>query len=143
MQSRQALEQLKNIDNLIIEYQNELKELESIIATPKLDFSMIKSGNISDPTFKTTNQLEELKGKIKENQSRLISVKYRCLKVINMLSAPHANIIFYYYYRNYTFEKTAALMDISYQWAWELHRRAIKEFDIIYKNLEEEKAGEE
>ncbi len=138
--SKQVLGKLKYIDNIIREYKLELQSLDefrSTLCSPRLDVGIGGSSGISDPTGTTVVRLDKLKGEILKKQKELIDIKYKSIRAMNRMTSANGTVLFYYYYKNYTFEQTATAMGLSYQWVWELHRRALREFGKIYSSIDD------
>ena len=139
------LKQLKYIDNIIKNYNQELDELEEMrgnIQSQSYDAVSVFKSEMSDKTAVAAVNIAALKDEIWKSKYKLIETKLKCTKAMNRMTMPNANVIYYYYWKNYTFEKMAATMNISYQWAFELHKRAKEEFDSIYFADQNEKEGD-
>ena len=85
------------------------------------------------------NKLEEAIVKLEDYKDRLsklvlenLAYKNRCLdKVYQIEPKSLQKILLYYYFQNYTLEKTAELLDRSYQWTYELFTTALDKYAEI------------
>lgn len=134
MKAKEYLMQLKDIDNLIATESEELLHSEELAlrTTQSCDSERVQTSGTSDKVGEAATSTVDLENVIIQNIQELISIKNNAIRIINLIPAfKLRTVLLKYYVQNKTLEKTAVEMDKSYQWAYELHKRALKEFDKI------------
>ncbi len=132
MTAKEYLQQLKEMDNLINTYAEEIIRAEQIgmSTTAKLRDVPSRSGDNSDKVAETAVCTVDLENSMAIQIRNLILIKKRANEILQkVLPLQFRTVLMKYYFQNKTLEQTADEMSISYQWACELHNRALREFE--------------
>lgn len=131
--AKRELAPLKDLSKDIQSVEDEIERLMTIATKMTTSFDPI---NI---TGTPKNRMEEAMVKLDDYRKRLsnllletIDYKNRCLdKIVLIEPKSLQKILLYYYFQNLTLEKTAEMMDKSYQWTYELYLTALDKYAEI------------
>ena len=131
--AKRELAPLKDLSKDIQSVGDEIERLMTIATKMTTSFDPI---NI---TGTPKNRMEEAMVKLDDYRKRLsnllletIDYKNRCLdKIVLIEPKSLQKILLYYYFQNLTLEKTAEMMDKSYQWTYELYLTALDKYAEI------------
>lgn len=136
MDAKEYLEQLKKIDDLIKSLEEEYDKLVTRATNTAVKYRDViaHSGECSSPQEQNGPEMAEYSSKIKQMQKELNASKNRAMDVIRQIHPiKYQLILIKYYIQNKTIEQSAEEMDMTYRWAAELKKRAVKEFAKKYK----------
>lgn len=132
-QAKKELRQVKDMEKDIEAVELEIERLMTIATkmTPAYNADRV-SGN-------SQSRIEDAMIKVEEYRSRLshlllesLDYKNTCLnKVRQIKPASLQSVLIYYYFQNNTLEKTAELLDRSYQWTYTMFTTALDEYAKI------------
>lgn len=77
-------------------------------------------------------KLEDYKGRLSKLLIDSLDYKNKCLdKVEKIQPRSLQKILIYYYFQNFTLEKTAELLDRSVRWTYEMYKTALEKYSEI------------
>lgn len=77
-------------------------------------------------------KLEEYKGRLSKLLIDSLEYKNRCLNKVEQIQPRSLQkILLYYYFQDYTLEKTAELLDRSVRWTYEMYKTALEKYSEI------------
>ena len=132
-EAKRELAPLKDMEKDIRSVEDEIERLMAVATKMTTTYDPI------NVTGSPKNKLEEAIVKLEDYKDRLsklvlenLAYKNRCLdKVYQIEPKSLQKILLYYYFQNYTLEKTAELLDRSYQWTYELFTTALDKYAEI------------
>lgn len=137
MTAKQYLMQLRNIDVIIRQKDEQLKEayndavkLTQVYDLPKVQTS--NSSDLSDAVVRITEAQEKL--------AKIIADKYRLrAKIMAEIGAMdderYRHVLEAYYVNGLTWEQTAVMIGYDYSWTIRLHGQALQEFEKKHKTF--------
>lgn len=137
MTAKQYLMQLRNIDVIIRQKDEQLKEayndavkLTQVYDLPKVQTS--NSSDLSDAVVRITEAQEKL--------AKIIADKYRIrAKIMAEIGAMdderYRHVLEAYYVNGLTWEQTAVMIGYDYSWTIRLHGQALQEFEKKHKTF--------
>lgn len=135
--ARRYLRRIRELDNLITTMQDEIDvtwaKLTSVTVKQKEVNVMTSS---TDTMPETIEKLIQYKEKINAQIDIYVDLKVNAKNIIDQMDVVNYKMILIkYYFQNKTFEQIAEDLDLSYQWIFELHGRALDDFERIWKKL--------
>ena len=113
--------------------EDEIERLMAVATKMTTTYDPINvSGSPKNRLEEAITQLEDYKERLSNLVLENLAYKNRCLdKVYRIEPKSLQKILLYYYFQNYTLEKTAELLDRSYQWTYELYKSALDKYAEI------------
>lgn len=134
MTAKQYLMQLRNIDVIIRQKDEQLREAysDAVKISQRYDLPKVSTSNssdLSDAVILITEAQEKL--------AKIIAEKYRLrAKIIAEISAMederYRHVLEAYYVNGMTWEQTAVMIGYDYSWTLKLHGMALQEFERLY-----------
>lgn len=138
MKAKEYLEQLRVLDRLINNKQQELEKLETL-ATKVTSYNSgdrVQASGNQDKMADTVIKIIELKQEINADIDRLVDMKAEIIPVID--SVQDADMIDVLYKRYILFKKweeIALEMHYTFRWVLKIHGRALQKIDMIRKEV--------
>jgi hypothetical protein len=128
-EAKNELKQIKKISLKVKDVDLEIERLMAIATRMTPSYDGIASGSY-------TNRIEEAVIKIEDYRIKLsnllvdeLSQRDKCLKKVNQIQpASLRSVLLYYYFMDNTMEKTAEMLNKSYQWTYTMFQTAIDEY---------------
>lgn len=128
-EAKNELKQIKKISLRVKDVDLEIERLMAIATRMTPSYDGIASGSY-------TNRIEEAVIKIEDYRIKLsnllvdeLSQRDKCLKKVNQIQpASLRSVLLYYYFMDNTMEKTAEMLNKSYQWTYTMFQTAIDEY---------------
>lgn len=128
-EAKKELKQVKKISLKVKDVDLEIERLMAIATRMTPSYDGIASGSY-------TNRIEEAVIKIEDYRLKLSNLlvdellqRDKCLKKIEQIQpASLRSVLLYYYFMDNTMEKTAEMLNKSYQWTYTMFQTAIDEY---------------
>ena len=128
-EAKNELKQVKKISLKVKDVDLEIERLMAIATRMTPSYDGITSGSY-------TNRIEEAVIKIEDYRLKLSNLlvdellqRDKCLKKIEQIQpASLRSVLLYYYFMDNTMEKTAEMLNKSYQWTYSMFQTAIDEY---------------
>ena len=128
-EAKNELKQVKKISLKVKDVDLEIERLMAIATRMTTSYDGIASGSY-------TNRIEEAVIKIEDYRLKLSNLlvdellqRDKCLKKIEQIQpASLRSVLLYYYFMDNTMEKTAEMLNKSYQWTYTMFQTAIDEY---------------
>ena len=128
-EAKNELKQVKKISLKVKDVDLEIERLMAIATRMTPSYDGIASGSY-------TNRIEEAVIKIEDYRLKLSNLlvdellqRDKCLKKIEQIQpASLRSVLLYYYFMDNTMEKTAEMLNKSYQWTYTMFQTAIDEY---------------
>ena len=133
-EAKRELAPLKDMEKDIRSVEDEIERLMAVATKMTTTYDPI------NVTGSPKNKLEEAIVKLEDYKDRLsklvlenLAYKNRCLdKVYQIEPKSLQKILLYYYFQNYTLEKTAELIGKSERWTYEMYLTALDKYSEIF-----------
>ena len=124
---------LQDIYKSKVEQLEELRMMCVSINSPMASGEKVsKSSNLHTQENKICNMIQ-LEEQLKKDIEDIFTTKIDITNKINGIdNQSHKLLLNLRYLNNYTFEKIACEMDISFRWVMKLHKKALKQFEEKY-----------
>ena len=133
MTAKEYLQQIRNIDILIRNKQDEIKELEAKVGVKAISYESDGSKPASRNILRTEElmiKLVMLKDEMNHDVDTLIDKKREVMSVIDSLDNPdEVNLLYLRYLRYMKWEQIALEMNYSYKHVHNIHGKALKSID--------------
>ena len=132
-EAKRELAPLKDMAKDIQSVEDEIERLMAVATKMTTTYDPINvSGSPKNRLEEAITQLEDYKERLSNLVLENLAYKNRCLdKVYRIEPKSLQKILLYYYFQNYTLERTAELLDRSYQWTYELYKSALDKYAEI------------
>ena len=132
-QAKRELRPLKDMAKDIKSIEDEIERLMAVATkmTPNYDITPV-SGTPKNKMEEALMQIEEYKGRLSKALLEDIEYRNKCRDKIEKIEPKSLqNILVYYYFQNFTLEKTAELMERSVRWTYEMFTTALDKYSEI------------
>lgn len=133
MDAKAYLHQIKDLDNLINAYQDEIDVLMSRVTSTTKHIKEVNIMTSNENRFdETMAKIIDMRNEINDLIDKYVDMKKSARRTVERISQVNYQVVLIkYYFQNKTFEQTAVEMNLSYQWVCELHKKAVAEFEKI------------
>lgn len=137
MDAKGYLRQIKDMDNLINTYQDEIDVLMTMATSTTQHIKEVNVMTSHENQFEDTMaKIIDMRNEINELIDKYVEMKIFARRIVEQIQPfNYQTVLLKYYFQNKTFEQTAVEMNMSYQWICELHGRALTEFEKIQKSV--------
>ena len=132
-EAKQELRPLKDYAKDIRAVELEIERLMAVATkmTPNYDITPV-SGTPKNKIEEAIEKVEEYRGRLSKLILRSLDRKSKCLQKVEQIEPQSLQkILFYYYFQDYTLEKTAEKIERSYQWTYEMYLTALDKYSEI------------
>lgn len=138
--AKQYLEQLKLLDEMISQDLEQLEDMKSQASNIRgFDYSQerVQVSRTGDSLCKSVSKYVDFNNEISNEIERFSDIRNRIIEEIRSLHVANYICVLFKIYVQYKTVKIAANeMNLSYSYVVELHKKALKEFDKTYQNLQ-------
>ena len=137
-EAKRELRNIKEMEKDIKSVELEIERLMTVATKMTTSFSPINiSGSPENKLEKALIQVEEYRKRLSNLLLESVQSKVRCLDRVNKIEPKSLRkILLLYYFQDNTLEKTAELIDKSYQWTHELMNDALDKYCEISDSLD-------
>lgn len=141
MKAKEYLQQLEKLNIIIDQKIQEKADLRASlinVSAPDMSKDRVQGGSLpGDSGFaKTLAKIVDLEKEIDAAIDEFVDKKHKIINQIQKLpKAKHIDLLFKRYVQFKKFEEISCEMNITYQYAVELHGYALQEFERTYQNL--------
>lgn len=137
-EAKRELRNIKEMEKDIKSVELEIERLMTVATKMTTSFSPINiSGSPENKLEKALIQVEEYRRRLSNLLLESVQTKIRCLDRVNMIEPKSLRkVLLLYYFQDNTLEKTAELIDKSYQWTHELMNDALDKYCEISDSLD-------
>ena len=139
MKAKEYLMQIKRLDSIISNKQEEVARLEELVTSTNAlsTGDRVQSSGTQDKLGDTVSKICDLKRELALDIARLIEVRGEIIKVIDQVEdADLIDLLYKKYYQFKTWEKIACDMNYTYRWVTKLHGKALAEVQRILDKQE-------
>lgn len=132
-EAKQELRPLKDYAKDIRAVELEIERLMAVATkmTPNYDITPV-SGTPKNKIEEAIEKVEEYRGRLSKLILRSLDRKSKCLQKVEQIEPQSLQkILLYYYFQDYTLEKTAELIDRSERWTYEMYLTALDKYSEI------------
>ena len=128
--AKKELRPIKDMEKAVIALDMEIERLET--AATKMTANYAAVSNIGSPENKLEKaavELADYRGRLSSLLIEHIKYKNRCLEKVRRIEPANLQkVLIYYYFNDFTLEKTAELLDRSYQGTYKMFTSALKKY---------------
>lgn len=139
MGSKEYLQQVKRLDDIVNAKLEQIEALRSIATKITTDYSgdvKVQSSPQNDKLEKIVAKIADLETELNRNIDKLVDLKAEIMERIDEVENNDYRLLLTLRYLNFkTWQDIADLMHYDVTWIYELHRRALIEFDERMDNL--------
>lgn len=132
-EAKQELRPLKDYAKDIRAVELEIERLMAVATkmTPNYDITPV-SGTPKNKIEEAIEKVEEYRGRLSKLILRSLDRKSKCLRKVEQIEPQSLQkILLYYYFQDYTLEKTAELIDRSERWTYEMYLTALDKYSEL------------
>ena len=132
-EAKQELRPLKDYAKDIRAVELEIERLMAVATkmTPNYDITPV-SGTPKNKIEEAIEKVEEYRGRLSKLILRSLDRKSKCLQKVEQIEPQSLQkILLYYYFQDYTLEKTAELIDRSERWTYEMYLTALDKYSEL------------
>ena len=139
MTAQEYLQQIENLEISIrqdIELLNRLKN--NVCGSGAIDYSAdrVQTSTTGDSLCKTITNYVDFEKRIEQKRKKFDKITYKIMGEIRVLhNKNYIQILFKVYVQYKSLSQTAKEMNMSYNYATSQHRKALKAFQELHKNL--------
>lgn len=115
-------------------YEDEIERLMAVATKMTTSYSPMNVS--STPENKMENaiiKLEDYKSRLSDKILENLELKNRCLDKVEKIEPKSLQkILIYYYFQNYTLEKTAELIGKSVRWTYDMYLTALDKYSEVF-----------
>ena len=129
-EAKSELRPLKEYAKDIKSVEDEIERLMAVATkmTPNYDITPV-SGTPKNKIEEALVKVEEYRGRLSKLLLKTLEHKDRCMRKVEQIEPRSLQkILIYYYFQDYTLEKTAEMIDRSYQWTYEMFLTALDKY---------------
>lgn len=132
-EAKRELEPLKDMAKDIKAVQNEIERIMTIATKMTASFDPVNiSGTPKNKMEEALMKLEEYRGRLSNKVIEEVEYCMKCREKVDKIDTRTLRAILdYYYFQDKTLEKTAELIEHSYQWTYELYKTALEKYAEI------------
>ena len=132
--AKRELRPLKDMAKDIQSYEDEIERLMAVATKMTTSYSPMNVS--STPENKMENaiiKLEDYKSRLSDKILENLELKNRCLDKVEKIEPKSLQkILIYYYFQNYTLEKTAELIGKSVRWTYDMYLTALDKYSEVF-----------
>jgi hypothetical protein len=132
-EAKKELRYIKDIEKDIRSVELEIERLMTLATKMTPSYEIVNSsGGHKDKIAEALIRIDEYKTRLTKLVKEDIEYKNRCLGKVRLVEPRSlGTVLFYYYFMNYTMEKTAEKIGKSYQWTYTMFQSALDEYAKI------------
>ena len=132
-EAKRELRPLKDMAKDIQSVEDEIDRLWAVATKMSTSIDpVVVTGTPNNRMEEAVVKLEEYKGRLSELIIDSLDYRNRCLdKVEKIQPRSLQKILIYYYFQNFTLEKTAEVLDKSVRWTYEMYKTALEKYSEI------------
>lgn len=131
-EAKKELHVLKEMSKDIRSIEDEIERLLTVATKMTTSYEIIPSGTPKNKIEEALVKLEDYRGRLTDQVLACIEYRTRCLTKLEQIEpASLRKVLRYYYFQDFTLEKTAELLDRSYQWTYEMFVTALDKYSEI------------
>lgn len=132
-EAKKELRPLKDMAKDIQSVEDEIDRLWAVATKMSTGFDpVVVTGTPNNRMEEAIIKLEDYKGRLSKLLIDSLDYKNKCLdKVEKIQPRSLQKILIYYYFQNFTLEKTAELLDRSVRWTYEMYKTALEKYSEI------------
>lgn len=128
-EAKQELWPVKGMKHSIKPIELEIERIMTLATKMTAGYDIINTSGHKSKIEEAVEKLEEYWNRLSTMVRRDVDYKNRCLdKVEKIKSRTLREILVYYFFMDFTLEKTAEKIGKSYQWTYELYKSALDEY---------------
>jgi len=128
-EAKKELRPIKEMDKDIKAVELEIERLMTIATKMTPSYEYRTSGSQKNRIEEALIQIEEYRGRLANKIVESIDYKSKCLEKVNRIRPKTLQtVLMYYYFMDYTMEKTAEAIQKSYQWTYTIYQSALDEY---------------
>ena len=133
-EAKKELTPLKDMAKDIKAVEDEIERLMTVATKMTATYDPINvTGTPKNKMEEAIIKLEDYKGRLSNLVLEDLAYKNKCLdKVYQIEPKSLQKLLIYYYFQNYTIEKTAELLDKSTRWTYEMLMTALDKYSEIF-----------
>ena len=133
-EAKKELTPLKDMAKDIKAVEEEIERLMTVATKMTATYDPINvTGTPKNKMEEAIIKLEDYKGRLSNLVLEDLAYKNKCLdKVYQIEPKSLQKLLIYYYFQNYTIEKTAELLDKSTRWTYEMLMTALDKYSEIF-----------
>lgn len=133
-EAKKELTPLKDMAKDIKAVEDEIERLMTVATKMTTTYDPINvTGTPKNKMEEAIIKLEDYKGRLSNLVLEDLAYKNKCLdKVYQIEPKSLQKLLIYYYFQNYTIEKTAELLDKSPRWTYEMLMTALDKYSEIF-----------
>ena len=128
--AKRELRPIKEMDADIKAVELEIERLMTVATKMTTSFEpVVVSSTPGNRTEDALIQVEEYRSRLSSLLLESIRHKNKCIEKVRKIEPKSLQkILIYYYFQNLTMEKTAEVLDRSYQWTYEMYKTALDKY---------------
>ena len=128
-EAKAELKVLKEMSKDIKSIEDEIERLMTVATKMTTSYEAIPSGTPKNKIEEALVKLEDYRGRLTNQILKCLEYRTMCLTKLEQIQpASLRKVLRYYYFQDFTLEKTAELMDRSYQWTYEMYLSALDKY---------------
>lgn len=130
LDAKKELKPIKEKEKDIKAVELEIERLMAVATKMTTGYSPINiSGTPENRLENALMEIEDYRGRLSSILIEHIKYKNKCLEKVRMIEPVHLQkVLIYYYFNDFTLEKTAELLELSYQGTYNMFRRALSKY---------------
>ena len=132
-EAKRELRPLKDMAKDIQSVEDEIDRLWAVATKMSTSIDpVVVTGTPNNRMEEAVVKLEEYKGRLSKLLIDSLDYKNRCLNKVEQIQPRSLQkILLYYYFQDYTLEKTAEILDRSVRWTYEMYKTALEKYSEI------------
>lgn len=129
-EAKDELRVLKEMSKDIKSIEDEIERLMTVATKMTTSYEVIPSSKLSKSKIEEALvKLEDYRGRLTNQVLSCLEYRTRCLAKLEQIEPKSLQkVLRYYYFQDFTLEKTAELLDRSYQWTYEMFLSALDKY---------------
>lgn len=130
-EAKKELRLIKDLEKDIKSVELEIERLMTIATKMTPSYDIVKSGS-KDKIAEALIRVEDYRARLSNLINESIDHKERCLKKVRKIEPRSlSTVLFYYYFMDFTMEKTAEKIGKSYQWTYTMYTEALEKYSKV------------
>jgi hypothetical protein len=131
-EAKRELRPLKEMQKDIQAVEDEINRLMTVATKMTTNLDALPSGTPQNKIEEALIKIEEYRGRLTNLLLKSLEYRTRCLAKVELIHpASLRKILIYYYFQNFTLEKTAEELDRSYQWTHTMLQTALDKYSEV------------
>lgn len=132
-EAKKELHVLKEMSKDIKSIEDEIERLLTVATKMTTSYEIVpSSGTPKNKIEEALVKLEDYRGRLTNQILRCLNYRAMCQEKLEKIEpASLQKVLRYYYFQDFTLEKTAELLDKSYQWTYERFLSALDKYSEI------------